>query len=325
MKYSIFRANLQKNIHFIIIFRIFVFVKIHIFNPENDMALADGTPGYTPPANIRAYRKANRHLPEAWASPGDIVWDGESSLADLFLQKVSDTILKKIEICPWGWSKAIVHQMEMAGVPRNRMPSDEWLDRLRTLSNRVSTVKVQRQLGVEAYVCHTLSELFTLHPSLFTNGRAVLKSPWSSSGKGLMFLDNPNWQGWAKRILKLQGAVIVERLLDRQQDFAMEFYMREGRAEYLGLSIFNTDDHGHYINNVKASEEEKLQLLVSLNPEIPKSLDSTRDWYLGNLPLIAPFYTGPVGVDMLITKDGYLCPCIEINWRMTMGMVALKQ
>ena len=49
-------------------------MKIHIFNPENDMALANGTPGYTPPANIRTYRQANWRLPEKWASPEDIIW-----------------------------------------------------------------------------------------------------------------------------------------------------------------------------------------------------------------------------------------------------------
>ena len=60
-------------------------MKLHIFNPENDMALASGSPGYTPPANIRAYRRQHWQLPRQWAAPEDMVWDGESSLAHLFV------------------------------------------------------------------------------------------------------------------------------------------------------------------------------------------------------------------------------------------------
>ncbi|MEE1289057.1 MAG: hypothetical protein UHK44_10745, partial [Bacteroidaceae bacterium] len=72
-------------------------MKLHIFNPENDMALASGSPGYTPPANIRAYRRRHWELPRQWAAPEDVVWDGESSLAHLFANDADAP-----EICPWG-------------------------------------------------------------------------------------------------------------------------------------------------------------------------------------------------------------------------------
>ena len=32
-------------------------------------------------------------------------------------------------------------------------------------------------------------------------------------------------------------------------------------------------------------------------------------------------YKGPVGIDMMLCQEG-ICPCVEINWRMTMGRVA---
>ena len=34
-------------------------------------------------------------------------------------------------------------------------------------------------------------------------------------------------------------------------------------------------------------------------------------------------YVGPIGVDMLVGADGRINPCVELNWRMTMGHVAL--
>ena len=291
-------------------------MKLHIFNPENDMALANGSPGYTPPANIRAYRRQHWELPRKWAAPEDVVWDGEAGLGYLFRDEASAP-----EICPWGWSPALVHELELAGVPRRMMPSREWLDKLRILSGRQSTVQVQRVLGLGATCCDSLDDVL----SCLSQWEAVImKSPWSSSGKGLMQTDNPNWQGWVERVLRQQGCVIVERLLEKKQDFAMEFWMRGGKAEYVGLNVFRTDAHGHFLENIKGSEQEKEALLSALL-KAPESLGNIRGWYQERLPRLAPWYEGPVGVDMLVTSDGNLHPCIEINWRMTMGMVAVLE
>ena len=114
------------------------------------MALANGSPGYTPPANIRAYRRQHWELPRKWAAPEDVVWDGEAGLGYLFRDEA-----KAPEICPWGWSPALVHELELAGVPRRMMPSREWLDKLRILSGRQSTVQVQRVAIVLTTCCHT--------------------------------------------------------------------------------------------------------------------------------------------------------------------------
>lgn len=289
-------------------------MKLHIFNPENDMALASGSPGYTPPANIRAYRRQHWQLPRQWAAPEDMVWDGESSLAHLFVGAAAVP-----EICPWGWSPALVHELELAGVPRHCMPDREWLDRLRLLSSRESTVRIQSIFGLDSKYCLSLDDVLSC---LLQWGDIIMKSPWSSSGKGLMQTDNPNWQGWVARILRQQGCVVVERLLERKQDFAMEFWMNGGRAEYLGLNVFLTDAHGHFVENIVGTEQEKESFVSSLLTD-PQSLVGIRQWYLEHLPQIAPWYEGPVGVDMLVTSDGSLHPCIEINWRMTMGMAAV--
>ena len=34
-------------------------------------------------------------------------------------------------------------------------------------------------------------------------------------------------------------------------------------------------------------------------------------------------YWGPVGIDMLKTADGHIHPCLEMNFRMNMGILAL--
>lgn len=288
-------------------------MKIHIFNPENDMALADGTPGYTPPANIRAYSQRNCQLPRQWAEPDDIVWDGETPFSQLGIDEAAD-----FEIAPWGWSPALVHRLQLAGFPREKLPTREYLRDLRILSSRVTTVAIQQELGIDAIACQSLGQV---EQCIGRWSQVIMKSPWSSSGKGLMMTDSPNWRGWVKRILKLQGAVIVERRLNRLQDFAMEFTKSASAGvEYCGLSVFSTDDHGHYLSNVHATEEDKQHMIQSLLTR-EGQLTEIRQWMQQRLSQ-AP-YTGPIGVDMMVCQDGTLCPCIEINWRMTMGMAQI--
>ena len=81
-------------------------MNLYIFNPENDMALADGKPGYTPPAQIQQMRRELWWLPQWWAEEEDIVWNGEERL-----NLPDDT-----KIRPWGWSPALCHQLKQAGV-----------------------------------------------------------------------------------------------------------------------------------------------------------------------------------------------------------------
>ena len=287
-------------------------MKLLIFNPENDMALASGSPGYTPPANIRVYRRQHWDLPKQWASPDDIVWDGTSTLSHLFLDRDNFP-----EICPWGWSPALVHELELAGVPRQYMPSNEYLAQLRLLSSRTTTVTLQQSLGIEAAVCHNISEI-EHYIQLWQS--VVMKSPWSSSGKGLMHTDNPNWKGWVQRILRLQGSVVVERMVDKQQDFAMEFWLSDTEAKFMGINIFTTDAHGHFLSNTPTTLSEASDSISSLLRQ-PETLSQVQQYFSRQLPILAPWYRGPVGVDMLVTAQGNLHPCIEINWRMTMGMV----
>lgn len=287
-------------------------MKLWIFNPENDMALADGTPGYTPPANIRRFRMDQWRFPLLWAAPDDYVWDGVSSLHDM----TSD-----VEVCPWGWSPAIVHELVKGGLPRQFMPSDEYLARLRQVSSRVTTSVVQQELGLHVRVCKDVREV---EECLLQWGDCFVKTPWSSSGKGVMRVTRLGVRDDGLRIKKMlrqQGAVVVEKTIVGDQDFAMEFCLDgKGGAEYLGLSVFSTDDRGKYLGNIKRSQQELEQLILRYVSS--KQLLDVRSFFLQRLPQIFPEYRGYVGVDMLAGTDTF-CPCIEINWRMTMGVVAV--
>ena len=294
----------------------FATMKLHIFNPENDLALADGRPGFTAPASARQMRQELYWLPEWWADEGDRVWDGEEPI----------NLQPGDEIVPWGWSPALIHQLKRAGVDDCFLPSDDEMQQLRALSSRHTAVEALarlRQDGVagewmcgESAVCRTLDEVNACRERW---PHTLLKAPWSSSGKGLMPDTDPHMEAWARRIIRQQGSVVAERWLYKTVDFAMEFRCDgSGGVEYCGLSLFHNSPSGAYVGNWLAPEEVKRQWLgqyVSLD-----MVDSICQWWTDYLKTVP--YKGPVGVDMLLSREG-ICPCVEINWRMTMGMVSV--
>ena len=288
---------------------------LYVFNPENDMALADGHPGYTPPVQIQQMRRELWWLPQWWADEEDIVWNGEERL------NLSDDT----RILPWGWSPALCHQLKQASVQESLLPSQKELEHLRQLSHRQTAVSLLQELRSElpldghfagnSVLCRSIEEA---EKTANEYGEALLKSPWSSSGRGLMKTDNPQWKAWASRILKAQGSVVVEQFLHKVTDFALEFWLDgKGGVEYRGLSLFYTNERGAYLGNWVAPEEQKLAWLAQYIPL--QYLQAIRAWWTARLSRFD--YAGPVGIDMMLAQEG-ICPCIEVNWRWTMGLVS---
>ena len=275
-------------------------MKVLIFNPENDMALADGGAGYTAPATIRQMRDELHWMPLWWADEGDKVWDGEERL----------TLHEGDEIRPWGWSPALAHQLRQAGVQDEFLPTADQLESLRQLSHRQTAVEALAQcradglLGTrmagESVLCHSIQEV---EEALGQWPEALLKAPWSSSGRGLMRSDNAHWQEWARNILARQGSVAAERWLNKLADFALEFDCDgQGGVEYQGLSLFYTNPQGAYLGNWVAPEGQKFQWLMQYID--PAWLVEVRRWWEERLTHYA--YKGPVGIDMMLCQEGQI-------------------
>ena len=287
-------------------------MRLLVFNPENDMALASGLSGYTAPEAIERYSRSQWMLPRLWAGEDDLVWDWKQDLSDKNIT----------EVVPWGWSKALVYRLSKAGVRREVMPSDAMLDGLRTLSSRVFTSKLQRELGLDVAVCKTWEEVEIFERRV---GPAVMKAPWSSSGKGLMMVSSPTARGWMQNTVAREGAVVCERWMDRVQDFALEFTVEEsGAVRYEGLSVFRTSPSGRYVAHDFVTPEDQRAALMQWVSE--EEVHRWCVWWQKRLEaddIRAFSYVGPMGVDMLVGADGKINPCVELNWRMTMGHVAL--
>ena len=160
----------------------------------------------------------------------------------------------------------------------------------------------------------------------------VLKAPWSSSGRGVRYVLNPDhWRhnaSWAHNVIDKQGGIMVEPYYHKVKDFGMEFEAcADGRVEYCGLSVFQTVN-GAYTGSVIATERAKRDMLrryVSLSQleAVQSAICTTMSEALQGI------YTGPFGVDMMIVasedQNRFLMhPCVELNLRNTMGHVALS-
>lgn len=312
--------------------------RLFLFNPAHDMALANFTPYYQPPSEIIRMTGDLSVLPLWYADEGDKVKVDKASRMELwetpFFPRCSAWTeeWEPLPCCPWGWDPALLHALRQGGIGGSLLPSDGQLRRIRYLSGRQRCVEILHGFdGLPftcgaAFVCRSLAEVRALVERV---GKSVLKSPWSGSGRGLVRLAPSSWdasiEGWVARILRTQGEIMVEPLYDKVLDFAMEFHADGRRGiRFAGYSMFETDALGNYKANLLASDAEIERRLFR---EVPAEwIHEIRGRLLQELArLLAADYEGYLGVDMMVCmSEGrkVVHPCVEVNLRMNMGIVA---
>ena len=335
-------------------------MKLHIFNPEHDLALAANIDNYTAPHAGRQLRRDLGFIPALWAGEGDFVLvDDIDDAYDKFrhLSASSSYIYNKVEfitplqlsevfkntmlvdsIHPWGWDKALVFQLKHIGCPEIMLPTAESLEKMRTVSGRQwAAHHLQENVRV-------VEDVERLREMISEGRKVVVKAPWSSSGRGVRYVslaDGTDLEAtlkWASNIFRQQGAVTVEPYYNKVRDFGMEFEVKDGKIHYRGLSLFQTVK-GAYTGNILATEEEKEEMLAAdksmlgadksrQNSDFRKILQEVREDIISKLqPVLHDVYSGPFGVDMMVYADEAgdlrVNPCVELNLRRTMGHVAL--
>lgn len=334
---------------------------VHIFNPEHDLALAANLSNFTAPHAGRQLRHDLGFLPALWAGTDDVVLTDDAEQAERMMRKVaiaarkqlglrvgctpqwvsaakpSDTLCRAESVSPWGWDAALVARLRRLGVADACLPDDGWLSDLRDLSHRRTAARLLPLLGecgdtivrTAPTECHTQEEV---DEALQRYGRAVVKAPWSSSGRGIRFVGPDRlpqaFGGWLRHVLAQQGSVMVEPYYNKVKDFGMEFTAQaDGTLVYDGLSLFHTQN-GAYTGNILATEAAKRDMMSRyVSPDL---LDKVKESICRCLPpLLQGRYQGPLGVDMMVcagpvsSETFLLHPCVEVNLRRTMGHVAL--
>ena len=316
-------------------------MKLHIFNPENDLALADGSANYRAPqyAEQIAYDLAT--LPLWYAPVGDAVLlpgeghcqyhDSVSAIFDIAAPYGEENRGVVTGAVPWGWSAQIKRRLKQTGVKDAALPSDEAVEAIRKLSNRQSSIEILsrlRERGVETppLPCY-FTEISDVVEYICSRERSVVKAPWSGSGKGILWgigRVEPPMENFCKGIIRRQGGVVCEEFLDSVKEFAMEFFVSGAKVSFAGYSLFSTVKGG-YSGNMLAADgeiEEILERYLSAE-QIIKVKDALGEILCGMLS--GTGYEGYLGVDMMIykTETGLaLNPCMELNLRMNMGLVS---
>ncbi len=315
---------------------------LHLFNPENDIALAYGKSQYTAPPNALRLRTAGELLPLWFCEKGDQVispnadidWiENIKSRFDINGKVASLSTLSSITQCsPWGWSLYTKKQLLNMNVNEQILPSNEQINKMRELSHRRLCVDISNQLlnnnipnptlPFEAHNEDEVLEYAHKHQSIF------LKAPWSSSGRGVINTSHINEDELKRRalgVIRNQGSVLCEKALNKVMDFAMLFFSDGVTVEYKGISSFFNTTKGAYAGNIIATQETILESLTQYVSEnsLLKIINSITQILT---KLIAPHYYGYLGVDMMIYSNDniyHIAPCIEVNLRMTMGVIAL--
>ena len=333
---------------------------IYYFNPTCELAVANGSFSYMPPLLLQEMESDLSALPFIYATSGDIVLS-ETPPSETFKRMLKEAGFELPEfnslselkssknsgfdaLCPWGWSPASHFKLNdfKANCSEEFIssPVAVWKEQYKTLYERATSLKLLNDLlenqapewmieksgiGVIVKKLSEIEELVEKHQSL------VIKAPLSSSGRGIQMirkteLNNSNRQ-WISGVLKQQNYLIAEPLLNKQIDLSFQFKITGSGLKYLGHSIFETNPNGQYKGTllnaslkttVPEADRSKFEEMVLVTADRLKQSLHQSDYL--------KFHRGFLGVDALIYLEHdqlKMQPCIEINCRMNMGIVAM--
>jgi hypothetical protein len=315
------------------------------FNPDNDLALANFSPFYTSPASAMKMANDLAILPLWYAGDGSTIIAEDRYNRD-FLDRIKEVFSLDVSlisfsdlssffrenVIPWGWNPSLRKKLIDAGMDIASLPSLDEVERIREYSSRQNAVRLLADLQAEnSFFCgesHYFTEINDVLKFLSSDkGDKVLKMPLSGSGKGLVWIKGgitDKQQDWCKRVINNQGGVVAEPVFDKVQDFAMEFRIDDGRVHFTSYSLFHSTSSGMYAGNRLLSDFSIEQHLSTYLP-----IGYLRDLIIElehKLVSYFPAYNGFLGVDMMICRnkehDYRIHPCVEINMRMNMGLVA---
>ncbi len=337
---------------------------LYFFNPTCEYAVANGNTSWQANKILRKMENDLATLPMFMAKKNDYVLventpsekftssfkqidielphfrNWQNALSDkVFLDQPID------RMCPWGWSPA-VHK-RLGPFKKNcsnnfkNSPVFEWKNEYRNFYSkkfgRSILVDLIQKFPNKAFItANNIAEIVTTKTefeSLLVHwGKLMVKAPWSSSGRGLQPITKTpiHEKVWEKLlgIVAEQGYAIVEPYLNKVLDIAFQFEIFNSKVQYLGISNFTTDAKGQYygnhLNGLPDSLDNATKVFVeNISPEIINSLI-----HVIESSDLAKNYEGNFGVDGLVyrNEDGELKinPCMEINLRQNMGLMALQ-
>ena len=195
------------------------------------MALAADADYMALPHAVQEFKTNLGFLPALWAADGDFVLVDDVLFALKALAQcrrphaevlfVTDEDLRHLVFTgfePWGWDRVVRRRLVDAGMDAGLLPSDGYLSYVRSLADRRNTVDALAFLHAgledatcgEARFCKSVDEV---REAVRAYGSAVVKALWSSSGRGVRYVDGDfgkSLLGWIGNTISRQGGVMVE-------------------------------------------------------------------------------------------------------------------
>ncbi|MFB6813951.1 hypothetical protein ACFCV8_05325 [Streptomyces sp. NPDC056347] len=152
-------------------------------------------------------------------------------------------------------------------------------------------------------------------------GTVLVKDPYGVAGRGTVEVTGPGPLGRLVRRLRaqeeagLRTELVVQRRYERAQDFSAHLEVRrDGTWSLRGLQGMTNGGYRHAVSH-------------PVPPDLSAELD--RRGYPAVLErvaraLAAAGYFGPAGIDSMLLADGGWLPVLEINARMSMGLLTLE-
>ncbi len=337
---------------------------IYYFNPTCEYAVANGHSSWQPNQLLQKMEADLAALPLYIARPQDVVLvnelPSESFLKQLERLEIIAPRFVNIQnatknrefistpknwLLPWGWSP-VAHRLLNPLKPScsasfKSSPVAIWKPEYKDIYSKKFALGILKEVlpqlpdenllpfSLLPEICYDRKCLETL---LNRWGKLMVKEPWSSSGRGLQRITKipvaPKVWEKLMGIINEQGYAIAEPFLDKILDMAYQFVLLNGKVSFIGISRFITDQQGQYQGNflngwpvsidrqiIEFAEEMTTLLVPCLSETIENSL-------------LAKYYEGNFGIDTLIflDKNNHLSinPCLEINVRKTMGLLALR-
>ncbi|MFE4590355.1 hypothetical protein [Streptomyces laurentii] len=153
------------------------------------------------------------------------------------------------------------------------------------------------------------------------DGTVLVKDPYGVAGRGTAEVAGP---GALRRLVRrlqaqedegLRTELVVQRRYERALDFSAHLEIRrDGTWSLRGLQGMTNGGYRHAVSH-------------PVPPDLPAALD--RRGYPAVLEqvaraLAAAGYFGPAGIDSMLLADGGWVPVLEINARMSMGLLTLE-
>lgn len=286
-----------------------------LFFPAHDIALGHGVRHYTPAARIQRLQADLAWLQEVWNAPA---------------------VQPDVMPLPWGWNwDTREYLARTMHIGRENLPTDAQLEAMRQLSHRRTSIALLKALDFSGQMPEYLDSVEKMSDfvaRMDAMGREfVLKSPWSSSGRGLMrsaAMSREVLTRQASATITTMGGIMGEAWFPKLMDFAMLFRVGHSDVHFLGYSLFENAENctyrmGYLLSNQAIEAKIGESGLPLLAERLREALANVFRPFFG-----LPWQVGYIGVDMMRlaplanNPDLSIHPCVELNLRCTMGVVA---